>query len=385
MEAQDLAAIGKLILQLVEGHILSRSDDYNYPVARSEEWGNLGKDADFWLGWCNKLLDPQLALKGINLEALETEFRPKATTKLPMILAGVGVILLLAVGAFFLTSRKTTAPISTEVPAKQETATPAPVQKTPPPEPPVAAAQPKPGDSAAGKLKSDAQAEQMKLADEGARKQKYDVAIAAAKSAWQQQKYGEVITQADAALAIKTSDPAAGKLKSDAQAEQSRLADEAARKLKYDVAIAAAKSTWQQQKYGEVITQADVALATKPGDPAAGKLKSDAQAELDKLAAVKEQEQQAAEAKAKALQQLDETFEVLLVQYAVLSPTNPRIRAPRAKAEKPIKNDIAFGQKDDDEKLAGKLEARFKDNGVLNQDDRQDLLNKLRKNITAHR
>jgi hypothetical protein len=96
MEAQDLAAIGKLILQLVEGRLLSRSDDYNYPVARSRDWDALGKDGEYWLQWCNKLLDPQLSLETVNLETLATEFRPSvAAAKLPQILAvllGLGLV-----------------------------------------------------------------------------------------------------------------------------------------------------------------------------------------------------------------------------------------------------------------------------------------------------
>jgi len=99
MEAQDLAAIGKLILQLVEGRLLSRSDDYNYPVAHSREWDALGKESEYWLQWCNKLLDPQLSLETLNLETLATEFRPSAAAaKLPLI-AGVAVGICVLVSA----------------------------------------------------------------------------------------------------------------------------------------------------------------------------------------------------------------------------------------------------------------------------------------------
>lgn len=74
VEAQDLAGIGALLLQLVERRLFIRNDDYNYPVARSADWEALGKEADYWLGWCNKLLDPQLSLQNVNLEALAAEF-----------------------------------------------------------------------------------------------------------------------------------------------------------------------------------------------------------------------------------------------------------------------------------------------------------------------
>ncbi len=77
VEAQDLAAVGALILQLVERRLFVRNDDYNYPVGRSRDWDALGKDADYWLGWCNKLLDPQLSLEAVNLGLLEKEFGPR--------------------------------------------------------------------------------------------------------------------------------------------------------------------------------------------------------------------------------------------------------------------------------------------------------------------
>ncbi|HEY5913627.1 MAG TPA: hypothetical protein VJA21_23820, partial [Verrucomicrobiae bacterium] len=95
LEAQDLAAIGGIILQLVERRLFVRNDDYNYPVERSRDWEALGKDADFWLGWCNKLLDPQLSLQAVNLEDLAKAFEPSAAARnLPRILAGAGAVCL---------------------------------------------------------------------------------------------------------------------------------------------------------------------------------------------------------------------------------------------------------------------------------------------------
>src|ERR1019366_7563689 len=90
MEAQDLPALGRLILQLVEGRLLSRSDDYNYPVERSPAWDALGKDRDYWLQWCNKLLNPQLSLETVNLEHLATEFPPSAAAAKEPLIVGVG-------------------------------------------------------------------------------------------------------------------------------------------------------------------------------------------------------------------------------------------------------------------------------------------------------
>ncbi len=90
VEAHDLRAIGELILQLVEGRIFSRSEDYNYPVARSPAWKALGKDAAFWFDWCNKLLDPQLSLERANLEMLEAQVRPNSLlARFPKLLGGL--------------------------------------------------------------------------------------------------------------------------------------------------------------------------------------------------------------------------------------------------------------------------------------------------------
>jgi hypothetical protein len=123
MEVQDLAAIGKLVLQLVEGRLLTRADDYNYPVARSGEWDALGKDSGYWLEWCNKLLNPQLSLETLNLETLAREFGPRKLGpwdpgNLRPILAGAGVILLLVgVGAFLL--HRNTTRSSKDIPFNQ--------------------------------------------------------------------------------------------------------------------------------------------------------------------------------------------------------------------------------------------------------------------------
>ncbi len=77
VEVQDLRAVGELIFELVEGRA-AHGDDINYPVRDSDAWKALGKDAARWREWCNRLLDPHLALEQVNLEKLAAEFRPKA-------------------------------------------------------------------------------------------------------------------------------------------------------------------------------------------------------------------------------------------------------------------------------------------------------------------
>jgi len=103
-EAQDLRALGELILQLVEGRLIRGAQDYTYPIASSESWQKLGGDAERWRQMCNRLLDPQLSLDAVNLSVLEQELRPSAAAaRLPAILGGIGAVCLLAaVGAYFL-------------------------------------------------------------------------------------------------------------------------------------------------------------------------------------------------------------------------------------------------------------------------------------------
>ncbi len=102
MEAQDLRTIGELILQLVEGRLFSRSDDYNYPVARAPVWDILGKEADYWLNLCNKLVNPQLSLETVNLETLENEFRPsQLLAQAPLIAGGVAGVCLVSLTLYW--------------------------------------------------------------------------------------------------------------------------------------------------------------------------------------------------------------------------------------------------------------------------------------------
>ncbi len=96
-EIRDLRAIGVLILELVEGRIFKSADEYNYPIALSPAWQNLGQDSQRWLGLCNQLLGPQLAsaLPDLSLETLERRFKPAARQRnqmLPWAAAAVGLV-----------------------------------------------------------------------------------------------------------------------------------------------------------------------------------------------------------------------------------------------------------------------------------------------------
>ena len=103
IEAQDLLEIGRLILQLIEGRLLARTEDHRLWDPDEERWSQLGKDRDYWRGWYNKLVSMDLrALETVNLQALEREFRPNPVAeRMPLILAVAGGACVAGVVLFF--------------------------------------------------------------------------------------------------------------------------------------------------------------------------------------------------------------------------------------------------------------------------------------------
>ena len=101
IEVLDLRALGELLLQLVEGRLVTSVFDYNYPIEPSPEWEHLGRDGKRWRDLCNRLLDPQLSLEKVNLESLAQEFRPRGLNgKLSIFFAAAAIICLVG-GGFF--------------------------------------------------------------------------------------------------------------------------------------------------------------------------------------------------------------------------------------------------------------------------------------------
>jgi hypothetical protein len=239
----------------------------------------------------------------------------------------------------------------------------------------------KPNDPAAGKLKSDAQAEQRRLAAAAAEDKKYQDAMDRARAAWQNKSNEVVVAQADIALGIKPNDPAAGKLKSEAQAEQKKLADAATQEKEYQGAIGAAQAAWQQKNYDLVVTQADFALGIKPNDPAASKLKSDAQAQASKVKAETEVKSVGKGSEQETAKKLDAEFEKYLVWFRVWKPTDPRIRTEAARKEKPMDGYLTTEAKQWYLRRVDYLDAQYKKAGRLNQDDRKQALSALREAI----
>ena len=135
------------------------------------------------------------------------------------------------------------------------------------------------GDLKAAELKKDAQARKVEITE---RDRKYEVALAAGQNAYNRKDYAAAIKRAEEALANRPMDMQAAKLKRDADAgQEAERAAQAERESKYAVAVSAAQLAYQQKAYAIAIQQAETALAQQPQDARALKLRSDAQAGLE--------------------------------------------------------------------------------------------------------
>jgi hypothetical protein len=139
----------------------------------------------------------------------------------------------------------------------------------------------KPNDPAAAKLRTDAKA-QLDLttivADQ--QRQKYEAAMKSAQAAFNRQDFSSAMAQADAALAVRGADPAATKLKKNAEAKIDELRD---KEQRYQTAMKSSQAAFDRGDYATAVTQADAALAVRGADPAATKLKKNAEAKIDEL------------------------------------------------------------------------------------------------------
>ena len=279
----------------------------------------------------------------------------------------------------------------------------------------------KPGDAAATKLKNDAQARQSEMAAQAERDKNYRAAIEAGQSAYDRKDYAEAIKQADAALLIKLGDAAATKLKNGAQARQSEMAAQAERDKNYRAAIEAGQSAYDRKDYTEAIKQADAALLNKPGDAAATKLKNGAQTRQSEMAAQAERDKnyqvamqsgqtafargdyasamtQAdlamaskpndeaarrlntdAAAKKSQLDTLDMQLEELCIELGVGKP--PWLNMQMPPTMRPITTDIDLTTIDQISKQIDGLERGYKEGGWLTLNNRDQYISKLKKNL----
>jgi tetratricopeptide (TPR) repeat protein len=350
MEAQDLRALGELLLQLVEGRQVSTAYDYNYPIAAAPAWDRLGRDANRWRELCNRLLDPQLSLDKINFETLAQEFRPNALTPhLPKVLAGAGALGLVVIGVYlglFLQERGRERRQKAEAArlvslideskaaldrndfaialAKSEEALrlrsdskEASAVKTQAREKLEAAyrneltlaqgaltggrfdeaeqlasraLQLKQGDPAAGDLMKEAQRQRNARLTQAERDRNYQLALAAAQAALNQTNFIKAMADAERALGYRANDAAATKLKTDAEAGQRNALAQAERDRNYQTAISAAQTALERNDFTNAIARAEVALGYRPNDMTAAQLKANGEAGLKNVLAQAERD-----------------------------------------------------------------------------------------------
>ena len=216
IEANDLRNLGELILQLVEGRLFARSEDYNYPVARSSIWDILGKDADYWLKLCNRLVNPQLSLQSVNLEKLAEEFRPsQLRAKAGIAVTGIAALCVLGGGIYFTTWA-------------------------------------------------------VKRSGERRRAEKersFAASLHESQGAYDRKDFATALRSAQTALTIKPGEAEATRLRDAARTELAEAT--------YQSAMADARTALTQQDFSNALAKVQVALDAKPEDPAGVKLKTD--------------------------------------------------------------------------------------------------------------
>ncbi|HEY5910485.1 MAG TPA: hypothetical protein VJA21_07750 [Verrucomicrobiae bacterium] len=148
----------------------------------------------------------------------------------------------------------------------------------------------KPNDPAAAKLRAEAQQQIAQAASAIEREQNYQAALSEGRGAFDRKDYTNAMAKADLALTFKPNDPAANMLKNDAQQQINVAVAVRERDQKYQAALSEGQGAFDRKDYTNAMAKADLALTFKPNDPAANKLKDDAQQQINLAVAAKEQE-----------------------------------------------------------------------------------------------
>jgi hypothetical protein len=145
----------------------------------------------------------------------------------------------------------------------------------------------KPGDAVAGDLLQQAQQRKLELA----KIEEYKSTMDAARVAFEHKDFVTAVARAGAALVINTNDPAATKLKSDAQDQINLDLAAKAAQQKYETAMKEGQAAFDRKDFPTAMARADVALGIQKSDPTATRLKSDAQAQIQSALAAQAQQQ----------------------------------------------------------------------------------------------
>ena len=306
-EAQDLRAIGEIILQLVEGRLIESGSDYNFPIESSPDWQKLGKDERRWRELCNRLIDPQLDLEKTSLDWLAKTVPagrgapkvlvPVAVASIVLAAAGAAIYLYMA-GGFqrHIRAAETDRNDGDLTGASQEVRA---ALKMKPTDPQAVNLSGEIFDDLVKAAKKEVAAGNWNTAQEDLdeanalkpndpaiarlderlqRGKAYEAAMAAGQQAFENKNYDEAIHQADVAMQNSPQDRAAEQLQADADNAKKavEMQEAGARDQGYKVAMGAVRDALAARNYDEAIRQADTALDYKPGDADASQLKTTA-------------------------------------------------------------------------------------------------------------
>ena len=176
----------------------------------------------------------------------------------------------------------------------------------------------RPGDPLASQLQTDVQTQQAAALATAKADTDFTNALTAAEAALDKKDYATALTQAGIALGLRPGEAVAGQLQKDAlaqqqaaQAAQAAAQARSASDLAFTNALRAGQSALQTTNYTLAATQADQALALRPGDAAALQLKTQAQT----------QREAAARLSAKNVRDdLESHLECLQVHFGALNP-----------------------------------------------------------------
>jgi formylglycine-generating enzyme required for sulfatase activity len=191
----------------------------------------------------------------------------------------------------------------------------------------------KANDPAATKLRTEAQRQLDLVNNAKTQEQNYQTAMKDGQTAFDRKDYAQAITQAGVALDTKANDPAATKLRTEAQRQLDLVNDTKAQERKYQTAMKEGRAAFDRKDYAEAITQAGVALETRANDLAATKLSTDAREQLDLVNTAKTQEQrrrttEAEAAKKKADEQAKANTELAASAAAKAADPKPAAASP---------------------------------------------------------
>jgi tetratricopeptide (TPR) repeat protein len=210
-------------------------------------------------------------------------------------------------------------------------------------------------DPAATKLREDAQVKIDKLRD---KEQRYQTAMKSGQTAFDRGDYTAAVAQADAALAVRKSDPAATKLREDAQVKIDELRD---KEQRYQTAMKSGQTAFDRGDYTAAVAQAGAALAVRGTDQAATKLKKDAAAKKSQLDA------------------LDTLLVELCTELRESKPPWLNMQIPPS--VRPITTDIDLNMIDQISNQIDGLERGYKEGGWLTLSNRAQYIKNLKQNL----